>query len=100
MKNIFASLCAVASLALTPISAMAGTNTDSEKNLTLSKAYTVIQEYRELRESCAAGSYEQRRRCVGELSQASPDYRAAKDVIAKRKGSSSGGESTLASSFN
>ena len=100
MKNIFASLCAAASLALFPISATAGTNTDSEKSLTLSEAYTVIQEYRELRESCAVGSYEQRRRCVGELSQASADYRTAKDVIANQKVSSNGSESTLASSFN
>ncbi|MDZ7923144.1 MAG: hypothetical protein U5M23_03620 [Marinagarivorans sp.] len=45
------------------------------------QAYKVIQQYRELRESCAAGGYEQRRQCVNKLSKASVTYRAAKDTL-------------------
>lgn len=60
----------------------------------LVNAYKVIQEYRDLRESCANGSYETRRHCVSELSKASAAYRTAKDIVAQSKGSPS---NTLAS---
>ncbi len=49
------------------------------------QAYKVIQQYRELRESCATGEYEQRRQCVNELSKASAIYRAAKDTLSMTK---------------
>lgn len=75
--------------------ANAGTNDNANQSMELAEAFNVIQEYRELRESCAIGTYEQRRRCIGELSDANTQYRAAKDVIANNKLSSN--DNTLAS---
>jgi hypothetical protein len=47
----------------------------------LTEAYKVITDYRDLRESCAEGDYNERRQCIRELSDASALYRTAKDVI-------------------
>lgn len=91
LPSLYFALCA-APLAMT---ANAGNSDNADQSMELAEAFDVIQEYRELRESCAIGTYEQRRRCVGELSEASTLYREAKDVIAKQKLSTS--ESTLAS---
>jgi DNA-binding FadR family transcriptional regulator len=67
------------SLAFAANTAVAAEKTPS--SIDTVQAYKVIQQYRELRESCAAGEYEQRRQCVNELSKASAIYRAAKDTL-------------------
>lgn len=91
LPSLYFALC------VTPLAMIANASTidNADQSMELAEAFNVIQEYRELRESCAIGTYEQRRRCVGELSDANTQYRAAKDVIAKHKISSS--DNTLAS---
>ncbi len=85
MKKLFTCLSlALCASAVTP--AVAATGTDSKMDL--AEAYAVIQEYRALRESCAAGDYEQRRQCVSELSKASDSYRQAKELIGSQSLSS------------
>ena len=64
-----------------PFFAPAATAGDAEMELV--QAHAVVQSYRDLRESCAEGDYEERRECVNELSSASAQYRTAKDVIAE-----------------
>ena len=86
MKNTLICLA----IALSTAQTYAAESTSAE----LVNAYKVIQQYRDLRESCASGSYDMRRHCVSELSKASAAYRAAKDVIAQSKGTPS---NTLAS---
>lgn len=82
--------------ALVANSAFAADKTPSTTLMDEVQAHKIIQEYRELRESCATGNYEQRRQCVNELSKASSLYREAKDVI---EVASLSGAQTLASSY-
>lgn len=85
MNKLFTCL----SLAICASAAMpANASTSADSQMDLAEAYAVIQEYRALRESCAAGDYEQRRQCVNELSKASDSYRQAKEIIGSQSLSS------------
>lgn len=85
MKKLFTCLSLVlCASTVTPALAAAG----SDSKMDLAEAYAIIQEYRALRESCAAGEYEQRRQCVNELSKASDSYRQAKEIIGSQSLSS------------
>ena len=56
-----------------------------ENTTALKKAKTVVKSYRELRENCAQGNFDERRACIRELSRVSEQYRIAKEVIANHK---------------
>lgn len=69
----------------------------SDKNLpdiSPSEANQVISSYRELRDSCSEGNYEDRRTCLNKLSKANAQYRQAKRIIEQIQFEDSG-QSTL-----
>lgn len=80
MKNSLTGLLVAASL-LTSTGALASAN------VTLEQASKVVEAYKELRYSCAAKelNYDERRACVNKLSQASEEYREAKNFLASAR---------------
>lgn len=100
MKTHRASLFFAASITLMALPSMALASSNSSQQMTLEEAKRVINAYRELRDSCAEGNFDARRACVNQLSHASEDYRAAKDVISGARLSVSTPNSKPIAAFN
>ena len=83
---LLAAVCFTLTSAVLFISPANAANANAQKGkITLNDAHKIVRSYRELRESCAQGNYDERRACVRELSSVSEQYRAAKDIIATHK---------------
>lgn len=50
-------------------------------DMTLTEAKIAIGAYRNLRESCAQGTSDERHACISQLSRANEQYRAAKELV-------------------